>query len=74
MPMYQSAFSIGVLNTWMFFFSCAHSAKSFGGISKVMSMSPFSISARRLPAEGMSRCTMRRIFGSLPLFQSSKRA
>ncbi len=37
-------------------------------------MSPFSSSARRLPAEGTSRWITRRIFGSLPLFQPSKRS
>ena len=39
-----------------------------------MSASPRSISARRLPAEGTMRQTMRLIFGSGPFFQSSLRS
>ena len=39
-----------------------------------MSASPRSISARRLPADGTVRQTMRLTFGSGPLFQSSLRS
>ena len=74
MPTYHSAFSTGVLTTFTLLFSVASSEKSFGGSSKVMSMSPFSSSARRLPADGTSRWITRLMAGSGPLFQSSKRA
>ncbi len=54
--------------------ACLSSAKSLFGRSKEMSASPRSISARRLPAEGTWRQTMRLAFGSGPLFQSSLRS
>jgi len=67
------AVSIGLELTLTAAPSRASSLKSLGGRSKVMSMSPLSSSARRLPALGTSRCTMRRSLGKGPLFQSSLR-
>ena len=49
-------------------------SKSFGAKPVEKSASPRSSMARRVPAEGTSRAMMRLIFGSGPLFQSSKRA
>ena len=73
MPMYWMPLPIGV-ETTMTLPACLSSAKSLFGRSNEMSASPRSIRARRLPADGTMRQTMRLSLGSGPDFQLSLRS
>lgn len=70
---YQSAFGIGTPET-LTLPSLIICSKSRGAKPLEISASPRSSIARRVPAEGTSRAITRLIFGSGPLFHSSKRA